>query len=115
VRRHALIGLLDGAAAALLALWALIIDLAALHRLPATYGIPARPAEGGLMYYCVDIVDSYRQAVAYVDWILRGEKPADFAVQQPTKPLLGVNAKTAAALGLTIPRALQVAADEVIE
>jgi putative ABC transport system substrate-binding protein len=91
------------------------IDLAARHRLPAIYGIPGRPAEGGLMYYCVDIVDSHRQAVAYVDRILRGEKPADLPVQQRTKFSQSVNAKTATVLGLAIPLARQVAADEVIE
>jgi putative ABC transport system substrate-binding protein len=62
-----------------------IIGLAARHRLPAIYGIPGAAADGGLMYYCVDVVDSYRQATDYVDRILRGEKPADLPVQQPTK------------------------------
>jgi putative tryptophan/tyrosine transport system substrate-binding protein len=93
----------------------LIIELAARQKLPAIYGIPNTADEGALMYYCVDIVDQYRQAVAYVDRILRGAKPADLPVQQPTKFQMVINMKTAKALGLTVPLTLQVAADEVIE
>jgi putative ABC transport system substrate-binding protein len=94
---------------------AFIIELAARLKLPAAYGIPGTAAEGGLIYYCVDIVESYRLAVNYVDRILRGEKPADLPVQQPTKFAMTVNAKTAKALGLAVPLTLQVAADEVFE
>jgi putative ABC transport system substrate-binding protein len=94
---------------------ALIIELAARLQLPAAYGIPGTAAEGGLIYYCVDIVESYRLAVNYVDRILRGEKPADLPVQQPTKFAMTINAKTAKALGLAVPLTLQVAADEVFE
>jgi putative ABC transport system substrate-binding protein len=94
---------------------ALIIELAARHGLPAIYGIPGTAAEGGLIYYCVDIVDSYRKAAAYVDRILRGERPGDLPVQQPTKFQMAINVKTATALGLTVPNTLLVSADEVIE
>jgi len=73
----------------------LIIELAARYRLPAIYGIPGTAAEGGLIYYCVDTVDSYRKAAVYVDRILRGEKPGDLPVQQPTQFQLSVNRKTA--------------------
>src|SRR5262249_12831654 len=93
----------------------LAIDLAARHRLPAIYGIPTRAAEGGLIYYCLDILDQYRQAVAYVDRILRGEKPADLPVQQPTKFQFQVNLETAKALDLIVPDTILVAADEVVE
>jgi putative ABC transport system substrate-binding protein len=93
----------------------LAIDLAARHRLPAIYGIPTRAAEGGLIYYCLDILDQYRQAVAYVDRILRGEKPADLPVQQPTKFQFQVNLQTAKALDLIVPDTILVAADEVVE
>jgi len=93
----------------------LVIDLAMRHRLPAIYGSPGTAADGGLLYYCVDIVDLSRKAAAYVDRILRGEKPSDLPVQQPTKFDMTINLKTAKALGLTVPNTLLVSADEVIE
>jgi putative ABC transport system substrate-binding protein len=93
----------------------LIIELAARHWLPAIYGILPAAAEGGLIHYGVDVVDQYRRAAGYVDRILRGAKPADLPVQQPTKFSLTINAQTAKALGLTVPQTLLVAADEVIE
>jgi putative ABC transport system substrate-binding protein len=91
------------------------IDLAARYRVPAIYGIPTTAAEGGLVYYRLDFLDLYGQAVAYVDRILKGEKPAGLPVQQPTKFNFGINPKTAKALGLTVPHKLLVSADEVIE
>ena len=93
----------------------LVIELAARHRLPAIYGSPGTAADGGLLYYCVDIVDLWRKATAYVDRILRGVKPADLPVQQPTKFEMTINLKTAKALGLAVPNTLLVSADEVIE
>ena len=93
----------------------LIIELAARHRLPAVFGIPSTAADGGLIFYCVDIVDSYRQATVYVDRILKGARPADLPVQQPTKFSLTINVKTAKALGITVPPTLLARADEVIE
>ena len=91
----------------------LITELTARHRLPALYGIPGSAAEGGLIYYCVDIVESYRKVAEYTDRILRGEKPSDLPVQQPTKFQMTINQKTATALGLAVPGSLLVAADSV--
>jgi putative tryptophan/tyrosine transport system substrate-binding protein len=91
------------------------IGLAARYQVPAIYGIPTTAAEGGLAYYRLDFLDLYRQAIAYVDRILKGDKPADLPVQQPTKFNFEINLKTAKALGLTVPDNLLVLADEVIE
>ena len=93
----------------------LVTELAARHHLPAIYGLPGTAAEGGLIYYVVDIVDLSRKAAAYIDRILRGEKPADLPVQQPTKFDMSINLATAKALDLTIPPNLLALADEVIE
>jgi putative tryptophan/tyrosine transport system substrate-binding protein len=84
------------------------------NRLPAVYAFPFFAREGGLISYGVDLPDQYRQAASYVDRILRGEKPADLPVQQPTKFALVVNLATAKALGLKMPEAL-LRADEVID
>jgi putative ABC transport system substrate-binding protein len=93
----------------------LIIRLAARHRLPAVYSGRLFVTTGGLMCYGTDRVDQFRTAAVYVDRILRGAKPADLPVQVPTKYETVINLKTAKALGLTVPPALIVAADEVIE
>jgi putative ABC transport system substrate-binding protein len=93
----------------------LIIALAAKHRLPAVYPYPYFASGGGLMSYGPDTIEQYRRAAAYVDRILKGEKPADMPVQAPTKYELVINLKTAKALALTIPQSLLATADEVIE
>jgi len=93
----------------------LIITLAARHRLPAVYYSRNFVTEGGLVGYGPDILELYRQSAAYVDRILRGEKPGDLPVQAPTKYETILNLKTAKALGLTVPDLLLVRADEVIE
>ena len=85
------------------------------YRLPTIYPYRVFAAEGGLMSYGVDVADLLRGAASYIDRILRGEKPNDLAVQQPTRFELVVNAKTAKMLGLTIPTSMLVAAEEVIE
>jgi ABC-type uncharacterized transport system substrate-binding protein len=93
----------------------LIIALAARHRLPAIYPSRLHAAVGGLISYGPDGVDQYRRVAAYVDRILKGDKPADLPVQAPTKYELVINLKTAKALGLTVPPSLLARADEVIE
>jgi putative ABC transport system substrate-binding protein len=93
----------------------LIIALLARYRLPAVYEFPVFARDGGLVSYGTDRVVQYRQAAAYVDRILRGDKPADLPIQDPTKFAFIVNLKTAKALGLTVPESLLATADEVIE
>jgi putative ABC transport system substrate-binding protein len=93
----------------------LTIDLAAHHRLPAIYPFAFHAREGGLIAYGIDQVDQWRSAATYVDRILRGAKPADLPVQQPTKYELVINLKTAKALGLDVPPMLLGRTDEVIE
>ena len=92
-----------------------IIESAARHRVPAVYAYRSHAAEGGLLSYGPDTTAQFRQAAAYVDRILRGEKPADLPVQQPLKYDLVFNLKTAKALGLTIPETLLATADEIIQ
>jgi putative ABC transport system substrate-binding protein len=92
-----------------------IISLAAGHRLPAVYPFRAFATDGGLLAYGPDPYDQWRGAATYVDRMLRGEKPGDLPVQAPTKFELVINLKTAKAQGLSIPPALPLRADEVIE
>ena len=93
----------------------LIIRLAGRHRLPAVYPFRFYVEDGGLICYGPDDIDQLRRAAAYVDRILKGEKPADLPVQTPTKYETVINLKTAKALGLTVPPTLLARADEVIE
>jgi putative ABC transport system substrate-binding protein len=92
-----------------------LADLALKHRLPRMFGTKAYVEVGGLMSYGADIKDLHRRAATYIDKILKGEKPGDLPVQQPTKFELAINLKTAKALGLTIPESFLLRADEVIE
>ena len=93
----------------------LIVSLAAQHRVPAIYAIRRFAMRGGLMSYGPDTPDAVRRATAYVDRILRGEKPADLPVQAPVKFDMLVNVKAAKALGIEFPASLLSGADQVIE
>jgi len=93
----------------------MIIERAARHRLPAMYDYRYFVAEGGLVCYGTDPADWYRQGAVYVDRILKGAKPGDLPVQNPTTFELVINLKTAKALGLTIPESFLLRANEVIE
>jgi putative ABC transport system substrate-binding protein len=92
-----------------------IIDLAAEHRIAAIYSLQVYVEPGGLMSYGVNVPEMQQRAAVYVDKILKGAKPADLPIQQPTKFDLVINLKTAKALGLTIPPSLLQRADQVIE
>lgn len=92
-----------------------VVGLAAARRVPAIYPFRSYAEAGGLMSLGIDIPDSFRRAAYFVDRILKGAKPADLPVEQPTKIDLVVNQKTAKALGITIPQSVLLRADEVIQ
>jgi putative ABC transport system substrate-binding protein len=94
---------------------ALIVSLAAKYRVPTVYPLNLFSETGGLISYGFDQLESFRRAAGYVDRILRGAKPSELPVQEPTRFQLIVNGKTAAALGLEVPQLLLAQADEVIE
>jgi putative tryptophan/tyrosine transport system substrate-binding protein len=89
--------------------------LAAAYKVPAIYRVGEQAAAGGFIAYGPSFPDMYREGALLVDKILKGAKPADLPVEQPTKIELVINLKTAKALGITVPASLLVRADEVIE
>ena len=91
------------------------IEFAAKNRVPAIYEVRPFVEDGGLMSYGIDMADHYRRAAVYVDKIIKGARPADLPIEEPTKFELVINLKTARALGLTIPQSLLLRADHVIE
>jgi putative ABC transport system substrate-binding protein len=92
-----------------------ILQLSAKNRIPTAFGTRSFAEAGGLLSYGADVSEHFRRAAGYVDRILKGAKPADLPVEQPTKFELVVNLKTAKALGLTIPPSVLARADHVIE
>ena len=92
-----------------------IVDFAKKSRLPAMYGNKEYVGAGGLMYYGSSFADIFRRTATYVDKILKGAKPADLPVEQPTRFEFVINLKTAETLGITVPPSLLVSADELIE
>jgi putative ABC transport system substrate-binding protein len=92
-----------------------IVELAAKHRLPAMYPWPEFTESGGLMSYATNRTEMYRRSVAFIDKILKGAKPADLPIEQPTKFELVINLRTAKTLGLTIPQSVLGRADHIIE
>jgi len=92
-----------------------IIALAARHKVPAIYAASFLVDDGGLIGYGVDVVDLFRRSAPYVDRILRGAKPSDLPVEQPSKFELVINMRTAKALGLTIPQSVLLRADRLVE
>jgi putative ABC transport system substrate-binding protein len=92
-----------------------LADLAKKHKLPTMFGPREHVEAGGLLSYGPDRADLYRRAATYVDKILKGTKPTDLPVQQPTKFEFVINLKTAKAIGIDVPPMLLARADEVIE
>jgi putative ABC transport system substrate-binding protein len=93
-----------------------IVRMASKYRLPGVYSVSRQTADaGGLLFYGFEVDDLWRRAAQYVDRILKGARPADLPVEQPTKFDLVINLKTAKALGLTIPPSLLARADQVID
>ena len=111
-RSQALLVLID---AAFFGLRARIADLAAAHRLPAMYGSRVHVDAGGLLSYGASLIETWRRSAHFVDRILKAGKPADMPVEQPAKFEFVINVKAAKALGLTIPRALLLRADQVLD
>jgi putative tryptophan/tyrosine transport system substrate-binding protein len=114
-RDHAEVLIVLGGNALFFGLRARIADLALHHRLPAIYDLPSYAHSGGLVAYGPSDTEYYRRAAVYVDKILKGAKPADLPVEQPTKFELVINLKTAKTLGVVIPPALLFQATEVIQ
>jgi putative ABC transport system substrate-binding protein len=92
-----------------------IINLPVQYRLPVIYSNPGYVPAGGLMSYAADLVEPFRRAATYVDKLLKGMKPADLPVEQPTKFELVINLKTAKQIGLTIPPSVLARAEKVIK
>ena len=94
---------------------ALVVEFATRARVPTMFAFREQVELGGLMSYGVNVADNFRRAATFVDRILKGTKPADLPVEQPTKFELVINLKTAKALGLTIPQSVLGRADQVID
>ena len=93
----------------------IIVEFATKQRLPTMFGLRADVVAGGLISYAPSAADLFRRSASYVDRILKGSKPGDLPVEQPTKFELVINLKTAKALGLTIPQSILVRANEIIQ
>jgi putative ABC transport system substrate-binding protein len=92
-----------------------IIELAAMHRLPAIYEWPRHVKDGGLMSYGASDTETYRRVASYVDRIFKGATPSELPIEQPSKLILVINLNAAKAMGLTIPQSLLLRADELIQ